>query len=64
MKKDKRKSQSPLRVGNFDEICDLGFRDLIRALDSQASHTSFGVLPLSIEQTAPNYSKDFTNEII
>lgn len=33
-----------------------GFKDLIMALDSQASHTSFGVLPLSVEPTAPNYS--------
>ncbi|CAI2375408.1 unnamed protein product [Moneuplotes crassus] len=32
------------------------FNELIRALDSQASHTSFGVLPLSVEKTAPNYS--------
>ena len=33
-----------------------GFKDLIRALDSEASHTSFGILPLSVENTAPNYS--------
>lgn len=33
-----------------------GFKDLIRALDSQASHTSFGILPLSVEKTEPNYS--------
>ena len=33
-----------------------GFKDLIRALDSEASHTSFGILPLSVENTAPIYS--------
>ncbi|CAI2375506.1 unnamed protein product [Moneuplotes crassus] len=32
------------------------FKDLVRALDSEASHTSFGILPLSVEKTAPNYS--------
>lgn len=33
-----------------------GFKDLIRALDSEASHTSFGILPLSNELTNPIYS--------
>ena len=32
------------------------FKDLIRALDSEATHTSFGVLPLSVEKTEPMYS--------
>ena len=32
------------------------FKDLVMALDSQATHTSFGQLPLSVEPTAPQYS--------
>lgn len=32
------------------------FQDLVRALDSEAGHTSFGILPLSVEKSEPQYS--------
>lgn len=44
---DNDKPAKPITMKGFDAI--------YKALDSKAAHTSFGNLPLSIEQTAPNF---------
>lgn len=47
MSEEEPKQAKPITLKGFDAI--------YRALDSKAAHTSFGMLPLSHEKTAPNF---------
>lgn len=46
---------SSIRMNLFNSVYGLGLTALAQALDSKQAHTSFGKLPLSVEQTAPAY---------
>ena len=55
-KKATRRSKSPSLLKVRTRTNTTGYTAILQALDSEAAHTSFGNLPLSVEKSEPQYS--------